>query len=93
MCLMLGGRPTMHEYIIAAEQRYDGTYAVYVDDNMGITTGNPALRGEVVRCRDCKHSRIKYTAKGALKSASCSWHGRCIKPDGYCAWGERASDD
>lgn len=47
---------------------------------------------KIVRCRDCANARIKYTAKGALKTASCAWHGRCIKPDGYCAWGERKED-
>ena len=43
---------------------------------------------ELVRCRDCVMSRIKYTKTGKLKTASCSWHGRCIDPGGYCAWGE-----
>lgn len=48
--------------------------------------------GQIVRCRDCKNARIKYTAKGTIKSASCSWHGRCIHPDGYCAWGVWSED-
>lgn len=51
----------------------------------------------IVRCRDCKHLIYNKT-DSMLPSATCGqkfinlefWS---TEPDGYCAWGERASDD
>lgn len=35
---------------------------------------------EIVRCRDCKHYGL---------GRRCGWSCRFVKPDGFCAWGER----
>lgn len=54
------------------------------------------LTGEIVRCRDCKHSH----KDGALCNLFASWvpiaggdEYECIpadvEPDGFCAWAER----
>lgn len=34
----------------------------------------------VVRCCDCKHYGL---------GRRCDWSCRFVKPDGFCAWGER----
>lgn len=34
----------------------------------------------VVRCRDCKHYGL---------GRRCGWSCRFVKPDGFCAWGEK----
>ena len=45
------------------------------------------LRGEIVRCRDCKHFR-SYEETG--KDDWCSFHEHIgWSRNGYCAWGER----
>ena len=36
---------------------------------------------ELVRCMDCKHYGL---------GRRCDWSWRFVKPDGFCAWGERA---
>lgn len=80
----------MPEYIINEASYHNALHTAF---SAGVS-GSPSyttdcLVNEVIRCRDCGNARIKYTAKGSLKSASCQWHGRCINPDGYCAWGRR----
>lgn len=59
----------------------------------------------VVRCRDCKYSSISFEETRttcrfwALNDydESNSSHGYtlypCVKPDGFCAWGERRDDE
>ena len=47
------------------------------------------LREEIVRCRDCKH----YTDDEVEYRHYCNeWCGQ-VKPDGFCAWGERREDE
>ena len=44
---------------------------------------------EIVRCRDCKH----YTDDEVEYRHYCNeWCGQ-VKPDGFCAWGERRQDE
>lgn len=45
---------------------------------------------EIVRCRDCKFGVDggKYCAEGCADS----WDWRNVEPDGFCAWGEKASN-
>ena len=46
-------------------------------------------REEIVRCRDCK----RYVEDEMEYWHYCNnWCGQ-VKPDGFCAWGERRSDD
>lgn len=37
---------------------------------------------EIVRCGDCKHCVVGW----------CCWHNSVVKPDGFCAWGERRDE-
>ena len=59
------------------------------------------VREEIVRCRDCEHSR--ETESGALYCIGYltePWdyyndepsQGRKVTPDGFCAWAERKVD-
>lgn len=43
-----------------------------------------ARAGEIVRCKDCT-----YISDDGLTTAWCSENCREVKPDGFCAWGER----
>ena len=43
------------------------------------------IRGEIVRCKDCKH-----WATEARFTGMCV--GRQFDPDGFCKWGERRGD-
>ena len=57
------------------------------------------LVGEIVRCRDCKHFTPKGTHKfenGKINEDYCDYvRGWMLQitPDGFCAWGERRTDD
>lgn len=55
-------------------------------------------REEIVRCRDCEHA--EESESGSLRCIGYlveKWDyyndepsdGRMVKPDGFCAWGER----
>lgn len=50
-----------------------------------ITDESGEVRGEIVRCRDCKYSDKGYW---------CRYFGKygdlvTVTPDGFCAWGEK----
>lgn len=63
----------------------EGGLGVVVDGSMAIT-GVTAQREEIVRCRDCKHSRIDGKA---LLCDSPRCLGRALaEPNGFCKWGE-----
>ena len=60
---------------------------------------------QVVRCRDCKHftpnkefwvepPKVPFPMIGATSDCCDFWAGtECkVKPDGFCAWGERMED-
>lgn len=47
------------------------------------------LGEEIVRCRDCKH----YTDDEMEYYHYCGQWCEQVAPDGFCAWGERRSDD
>ena len=55
-----------------------------------IVDGLGEVKGEIVRCRDCKHYE-NYTCN------SWQWHNWDapieVEPDGFCAWGERRKDE
>ena len=58
-----------------------------------------ARAGEIVRCRDCKHFTPKGTHKfenGKVNADYCDYvRGWMLQitPDGFCAWGERRTND
>ena len=76
---------TMFEHII----RYDNDFF--------------AVKESIVRCRDCKHcyETRECTSTGwedALVCGSDQWStasllpSHTVKPDGFCAWGEKKED-
>lgn len=50
---------------------------------------------EIVRCRDCKHYDPHLTEGGVcfLPDGDGDFARWEVEPDGYCAWGERRSDE
>ena len=44
---------------------------------------------EVVRCKDCKHRRVK--GEGMTHWYGCLWRGSCNDND-FCNYGERAGE-
>lgn len=44
----------------------------------------------VVRCSDCKHRAGENMQ--AVVSDLCMWLDIIVKPDGFCAWGEKKSE-
>lgn len=64
--------------------------------------GSHWLTGEkIVRCRDCKHLdeiRVSYSAEPVFQCKADWCQGvegdsPLVEPNGFCAWGERRSDD
>lgn len=54
---------------------------------------NPLSQSEyvkVVRCRDCKRFSLDNSDHDYRSGWWCHrWNTDMVKPDGYCAWGER----
>lgn len=92
----------MAEYIVntddgtnVASVEYDITIEPVMRINLVTATFNKDRATEIVRCRDCKHANIR---KGIVHSCDhpalfakdeVLW----IRPDGFCAWGERRNED
>lgn len=54
------------------------------------------VRERIVRCRDCKHySEHEWIIATDVSDVCHFWHGEPtkVKPDGFCAWGERKEVD
>lgn len=48
------------------------------------------VREEIVRCRDCKRFAIDQSDHEYRSGWWCHrWDTDMVKPDGFCAWGER----
>lgn len=71
----------MSEYIIA--HCVDEVSGVRYDEH----------REEIVRCRDCDYYD-HWDASGPYREKHVCGHWDCleIKPDGFCAWGERRGE-
>ena len=52
---------------------------------------------EIVRCRDCKHYNEKtyeWVNGWTRTYTTCALFDGCrVEPNGFCAWGERRSND
>ena len=64
----------------------------------GIIKNAPTVDAvEVVRCKDCKHCTICYPEKQLDKEATQAWlckkYKRWTKPDDFCSYGERRTDN
>lgn len=52
--------------------------------------GTDKLREEVVRCEDCKRFAVDQSDHEYRSGWWCHrWNTDMVKPDGFCAWGER----
>ena len=71
----------MSEYIISDEQ-----LGLIRDFATVCVEGEKLPR--IVRCRDCKH-RAGANVQ-AVVSDLCMWLDIIVKPDGFCAYGERS---
>lgn len=80
----------MSEYIITDEQ---------IAENRRLHGKKLLVMPVIVRCRDCKHFTPKGTHKfenGKVNEDYCDYvrgYMLQITPDGFCAWGERRTND
>lgn len=48
------------------------------------------VREEIVRCKDCKRFAVDQSDHEYRSGWWCHrWNTDMVKPDGFCAWGER----
>lgn len=75
----------------------------YITEWVSHNIEDPFVREEIVRCRDCRHSyeESRCTSTGWVDVLVCEskqWStsglkpSHAVKPDGFCAWGERKVD-
>ena len=85
----------MSEYIVEVDDKVAEAFIERFDWK-AVTLYGHHLVGEIVRCRDCKHSH----KDGALCNFFASWVPIAggdeyeympadVEPGGFCAWGER----
>ena len=74
----------MKEYIVESGN------ALY-NENTGKAEFNLIVNGELIRCKDCKHSEHWYRDKRRC----FLWHeiGIGVFEDGYCNYAERKTDE
>lgn len=69
------------------------TLLIEYDDTHGDVMGGYPLRApavEVVRCRDCMRFAVDQSDHEYRSGWWCKrWNTDMVKPDGFCAWGER----
>lgn len=80
----------MNEYIInMSNSQYQSTSCL-------LSVDVSQLREEIVRCRDCmyyKEEVFEWVSNLKRTKKTCDLFDGCyVKPDGYCAWGERRND-
>ena len=55
--------------------------------------GYADAKAELVRCKDCKHCKLRYPEKQIDKEATPGWyckeHKSYRRPDDFCSYGER----
>ena len=56
-----------------------------------IVDGLGEVKGEIVRCKDCRHGVTFKTLEG-MEETNCNYWGQRTEPDGFCAWGERRTE-
>ena len=66
---------------------------VDIGDNL-IETIGCEFKGELVRCKECKHCKRK---KGVFRGEPiffyrCEEHNRDVESDDFCSWGEREGE-
>ena len=48
---------------------------------------------EIVRCKDCKYAAADQNDHDFREPLRCGFHCMDVKPDRFCAWGERKDND
>lgn len=63
---------------------------VLLDEETGKAVMKPKVKGELIRCKDCKHSDHWYKDKRRC----FLWHeaGIDVFEDGYCSYAERREE-
>lgn len=65
------------------EGRRDGFYA-------GVRAERTLSASQIVRCRDCRRFELDNSDHDYRSGWWCHrWNTDMVKPDGFCAWGER----
>lgn len=71
----------MSEHIIETEMLGDTAF---------VTIPPKEPKEEIVRCRDCKRFAVDQSDHEYRSGCWCHrWNTDMVKPDGFCAWGER----
>ena len=83
----------MSEYIITEKQLKTATEA-YFEHEIPLPITEVFVSGdklpEIVRCRDCKRFSLDNSDHDYRSGWWCHrWNTDMVKPDGFCAWGER----
>ena len=83
----------MSEYIITEKQLKTATEA-YMEREIPLPITEVFVSGdklpEIVRCRDCKRFSLDNSDHDYRSGWWCHrWNNDMVKPDGFCAWGER----
>ena len=62
----------------------------YVVEEPSDSSASWRVRESIVRCRDCKRFAVDQSEHEYRSGWWCHrWNTDMVKPDGYCAWGER----
>lgn len=78
----------MSEYIVELDSKHSTVLRLAFAEEM---RGGDFVRGEIVRCRDCKHYDPHPTDGGVcfLPDGDGDFARWEVEPDGFCNWGER----
>ena len=80
----------MSEYIVELDSKHSIALRLAFAEEM---RGGDFVRGEIVRCRDCKWYHEEWNRKLRRDTIFCDWlNGAHVEPDGFCAWGERQGE-
>lgn len=80
----------MSEYIVELDSKRSVALGLAFAEEM---RGGDFVRGEIVRCRDCKYYGCHDGSMWCSRTYEQVPGGTCdyqtVEPDGFCAWGER----
>lgn len=76
----------MSEYIVELDSNRSIALGLAFAEEM---RGGDFVRGEIVRCRDCKYVTADQSDNDFREPLWCSFHRMDVRTGGFCAWGER----
>ena len=80
--------------ILSGEQKLTKEYEQSVKDAVNVILNT--ARGEIVRCKDCKHAYLSDNFVIASPCIMCKRNIRCVyivEEEDYCSWAERREDE